>query len=246
MTTIQRDMEEQYDNISMTYISLAHLSHLSSFSHPSALMHYTNLKLSINAHLFDNVTWTYPIPELGEGGSCSLFGKLASEPFDISVPLGGKSANARRLVSVATAATHYYRENTKSADWFGVYIIIKEKEKDNPSLLKLSYFGAPSRPLFPLTKEFADISNNSNVGMTSMGRVINNVKQYVADGNPYYTCDPKVKSEACLPIFDRETSRIIGIVDSESFKEDAFAEGEYELLIGVVCALGEMLGSDNS
>ena len=239
-------MEAQSDNVSRTYISLAHLSHLSSFSYPSALMHYTNLKHSINAHLPDDVTWTYPVPELGDGGACSLFGKLASEPFDISVPLGGKSAIAERLVRVATAATNYYRENTKSADWFGVYIIIKENEEDSSSLLKLSYFGAPSRPLFPLTKEFADISNNSNVGITGIGRVINNVKQYVADGNPYYTCDPKVNSEACLPIFDRESSRIIGIVDSESFKEDAFAEGEYELLIGVVCALGKMLGSDGS
>ncbi|MDC2890843.1 hypothetical protein [Psychrosphaera algicola] len=64
----------------------------------------------------------------------------------------------------------------------------------------MAYFGEPSRAEFPLTPEFATISNNSFVGLYGEKRTINDVQKYVADGGEYYTCDPKVKSELCWPI----------------------------------------------
>ena len=71
-------------------------------------------------------------------------------------------------------------------------------------LVKLSYFGAPSRAEFPLTDEFAAISNNSTVGLSGKARIINDVPAYLTKGGEYYTCDPKVLAEACIPLFDAQ------------------------------------------
>ena len=34
------------------------------------------------------IQWQYQVPELGEGGACSLFGQLAEQPYDLSIILG--------------------------------------------------------------------------------------------------------------------------------------------------------------
>ena len=39
------------------------------------------------------IKWQYQVPELGEGGACSLFGQLADEPYDLSAILGGQTAD---------------------------------------------------------------------------------------------------------------------------------------------------------
>lgn len=182
--------------------------------------------------------WHYQVPELGEGGSCSIFGQLAPEPYDLETTLGGKTPANIRLLQQVTAVVRFYQQHS-SSQWFGVY-----QSRINPQgetvLVKLAYFGAASRAEFPLTQEFAAISNNSTVGLSGKGRIINNVESYVAAGGEYYTCDPKVQAEACLPLLGTDR-QVLGIIDSEAFEQNIFSGVELALLIAVATSLPTIL-----
>jgi putative methionine-R-sulfoxide reductase with GAF domain len=176
------------------------------------------------------VLWQYKVPELGEGGACSLFGQLADEPYDLTAILGGKTAhNQQSLQSLASIAA-FYREHS-GLDWFGIYQARPNIENE-PVLVKLAYYGAASRAEFPLNTEFAKISNNSTVGLSGKAKVINDVAAYLGNGGEYYTCDPKVQSEACLPLFD-QSGKIAGIVDAEDFNKNVFTADALALLVAV-------------
>jgi len=168
------------------------------------------------------------VPELGEGGACSLFGQLAEQPYDLTTILGGTTAANQQLLEQMTVISAFYQLQSKS-DWFGIY-----QRRMNPQgetvLVKLSYFGAPSRAEFPLTEEFAAISNNSTVGLTGKARIINDVPAYLQQGGEYYTCDPKVLAEACIPLYN-EDGDVVGIIDSEAFQKQLFVADELALLI---------------
>ncbi|MDO6719476.1 histidine kinase [Psychrosphaera sp. 1_MG-2023] len=191
-----------------------------------------------------NLITQYAVPMLGEGGSCSLFGELAAEPFDLTNVL-----NTQQLVLLkqVQAVVDWVKYKT-AVDWFGVYLT-RSDNNDQKVLTKLAYFGEPSRAEFPLTPEFATISNNSFVGLYGEKRTINDVQKYVADGGEYYTCDPKVKSELCWPILSPNslkkvndgsgcTDHIIGIIDAECFSTDSF-DADKQAVFEVVC---EVLG----
>lgn len=184
------------------------------------------------------VQWQFRVPELGEGGSCSLFGTLADAPYDLRPILGGETAANQQLLAKVTAIVQFYQANSAS-HWFGVY-----QRRVNPAgdtvLVKLAYFGAESRAEFPLTTEFAAISNNSTVGLSGQGRVINDVGAYLAQGGEYYTCDPKVQAEACLPLIGAEGA-VMGIIDSEAFTENLFHGKELALLVAVALTLPTLL-----
>lgn len=184
------------------------------------------------------VQWQFRVPELGEGGSCSLFGQLAAEPYDLAATLGGQTAENQRLLQQVSTVVAFYQANSQS-HWFGVY-----QKRRNPAgetvLVKLAYFGAESRAEFPLTAEFAAISNNSTVGLSGRGRVINDVAAYLASGGEYYTCDPKVQAEACLPLLTADGD-VLGIIDSEAFEKQIFAGDELALLCAVALELPAVL-----
>lgn len=182
--------------------------------------------------------WSYRVPELGEGGACSLFGILDETPYDLAATLGGIHTESQRLVSQASAVVQFYRQHSRS-HWFGVYQA-RTNLAGERVLVKLAYFGAESRAEFPLTAEFAQISNNSAVGLSGKGRIIHDVAAYVADGGEYYTCDPKVQAEACLPIFDAE-GQVVGILDSEAFEPNFFQGHELALLLATAGVLAEVL-----
>lgn len=201
----------------------------------------TQFQEHITAHLeqaHPALQWHYQVPELGEGGACSLFGQLAAEPYDLAATLGGKTEHNQSLLRDVTALVDFYRQHS-SSDWFGIY-----QQRQNPEgqsvLIKLAYYGAASRPEFPLTAEFAAMSNNSSVGMSGKGRIINHVGSYRSAGGEYYTCDPKVNAEACLPVLDAH-GRVLGIVDSETFLENTFTGKELALLVAVVLCLSSIL-----
>ena len=181
-----------------------------------------------NADLKLQVQWQYEVPELGEGGSCSLFGKLAAEPYDLTAILGGKTPANHALLARLTAISRYCQSHSQS-NWFGIYQKRQNSAGDSV-LVKLSYFGEPSRAEFPLTTEFAAISNNSSVGLSGKARIINDVPAYLQQGGEYYTCDPKVLAEACLPLFN-EAGQVVGIIDSEAFAKDLFSGDELALLV---------------
>jgi putative methionine-R-sulfoxide reductase with GAF domain len=185
-----------------------------------------------------NVCWQFQVPELGEGGACSLFGHLAAEPYSLVPILGGETpANALALGKLSAIASYYQKHSAQ--DWFGIY-----QARDNTDgeqvLVKLAYYGAPSRAEFPLNAAFAKMSNNSTVGLTGQGRVINSVPDYLAAGGEYYTCDPKVQAEACLPLFN-QSGKIAGIVDAEHFQQAIFTPAAMALLVAVCLVVPDYL-----
>ncbi|SNY46427.1 GAF domain-containing protein, putative methionine-R-sulfoxide reductase [Arsukibacterium tuosuense] len=184
------------------------------------------------------VHWQFQVPELGEGGACSLFGQLAAEPYSLLPILGGQTPANQLALSKLSAIAGYYREYS-GQDWFGIYQARPNVDAEQV-LVKLAYYGAPSRPEFPLNSEFAKISNNSTVGLSGRARVINSVPDYLAAGGEYYTCDPKVQAEACLPLFD-QSGKIAGIVDAEHFQQAIFTSAAMALLVAVCLVVPEYL-----
>jgi putative methionine-R-sulfoxide reductase with GAF domain len=176
------------------------------------------------------VQWQYKVPELGEGGACSLFGQLADEPYDLTAILGGQSEHNQQALQALGNIAAFYREHS-GLDWFGIYQA-RANINAEPVLVKLAYYGAPSRAEFPLNSEFAKISNNSTVGLSGIAKMINDVTAYLGSGGEYYTCDPKVQAEACLPLFD-QSGKIAGIVDAEDFNKNVFTADAMALLVAV-------------
>ena len=176
------------------------------------------------------VQWQYKVPELGEGGACSLFGQLADEAYDLTAILGGQSAHNQQALQALGNIAAFYREQS-GLDWFGIYQA-RPNTAGQPVLVKLAYYGAASRAEFPLNSDFAKISNNSTVGLTGKAKIINDVSAYLGSGGEYYTCDPKVQAEACLPLFD-QSGKIAGIVDAEDFTKNVFTAEALALLVAV-------------
>lgn len=200
----------------------------------------------------------WPIPMLSADGGCSL-GKTSPEPFHLLEELAalsaGESASAANVVEgqqfrlrrlwvlkrVCEALA-----NVTGAEWVGVYQVVPPSSRYESAggssaahnLLKLAYVGAPSRPLFPLTAEFAETSNNSAVALSGNACIIHDVRRLPRDA-PYYVCDGKVRSEACVPICDASGS-VIGLIDAESFAPEAFAPAA---LLGAVLGAASALGA---
>ncbi|CCQ12383.1 FIG00951979: hypothetical protein [Pseudoalteromonas luteoviolacea B = ATCC 29581] len=162
--------------------------------------------------------WSYRIPELGAGGACSLFGALQEAPFELTTVVVQNEASVNALNRLQTIV-EFIKKST-GVDWFGIYQARMTEE--GKQLAKLAYHGAESRPLFPLSSDFAKISNNVQVGLSGKARIIQDVEVYLTQGGEYYTCDPKVKAEVCLPLFDEKGS-VIGIIDAESFTHEFFS-----------------------
>ena len=47
-----------------------------------------------------DVRWQYQIPELGEGGACSLFGYLQDEPFKLSDYIAQDAQSTNKLAQL--------------------------------------------------------------------------------------------------------------------------------------------------
>lgn len=60
--------------------------------------------------------YTYQVPLLGEGGACSLFGKLDPTPYSLAASLGGPSASVSLLLAKLNALVETALELSK-ADW---------------------------------------------------------------------------------------------------------------------------------
>ncbi|MDX2109127.1 MAG: histidine kinase [Verrucomicrobiota bacterium] len=166
--------------------------------------------------------YSYPVPELSANGSCSLVHTLARAPYDLAQALGGRSARnteslvrLHRLINQVQAMT--------GVGWMGIYQA-RRVAAGQRALVKLAYYGAPSRAEFPLNPDFARLSNNSTVGLTGRACIIGDVSLHTCEGNPFYVCDARVQSEACLPILN-EFGETLGIIDAESFEQNTFGSG---------------------
>ncbi|SCK28473.1 GAF domain-containing protein [Vogesella sp. LIG4] len=177
--------------------------------------------------------FSYRVPKLGEGGSCSLVDELEEAPYELSPWLGGRTADAsarlRQLDALVQAALRLV-----PADWLGVYCRF---ERDGAArLVKLAYRGLPSRAEFPLDEAFAQFSNNSRVGLSGKGAVIADVGAWQQAGGAYYECDPRVQSEVCLPVLAAD-GRVLGILDAEDARAGFFDEYKQTVLAALALAL---------
>ncbi|MEJ6473392.1 GAF domain-containing protein [Pseudoalteromonas piscicida] len=184
----------------------------------------------------ESAVWSYQIPELGEGGACSLFGHLQEAPFLLTDYLEQSESNQQALGKLQTIVA--FVVECTGVDWFGIYQT--RTIENGEQLLKLAYAGAPSRPLFPITQAFAATSNNIQTVLNAKARVINDIPKYVAEGGEYYTCDPKVKAETCLPLFN-EAEQCIGIIDAEAFQESFFDDNVLALLAAACIRIPDYL-----
>lgn len=185
-----------------------------------------------------DVQWQYLVPELGEGGACSLFGQLADIPYDLAASLGGQTLSTKKALQQLSCLCRAFQERT-GMEWFGIYQA-RINASQQPVLVKLAYYGAPSRAEFPLSEAFSQYSNNSTVGLTGIARVINDIPEYLARGGDYYTCDPKVQAEACLPLFD-QSGKIVGIIDAEAFQQHVFHPVTLVLLVAICLMVPSIL-----
>ncbi len=157
--------------------------------------------------------YSYQVPMLTEDGACSIVDEMAPVPYDLGAILGGRSEQTTRRLALLERLVERAQETT-GADWIGIY-----QRRVNiagvPVLVKVSYVGRPSRAEFPLTREFAERSTNSTVGLTGRATVIDDVSKHVEAGGGFYVCDEGIQSEACLPILGEDRD-IAGIVDAEA------------------------------
>jgi L-methionine (R)-S-oxide reductase len=172
------------------------------------------------------------IPKVSPEGTCSRPDDLMPEPFDLLATMFSEKVEELPLdapvLKRLTVLQGFVAEMVRvtGADWVGIYRTV-EDHPATPSkrcLVKESYYGAPSRPFFPLTEEFASHSNNSTVGLTGNACIISDTRE-LSDDEPYYICDGKVRSELCAPIINSK-GQVIGIIDAESFKPRHFGVDE--------------------
>ena len=176
-----------------------------------------------------NGLYQYKVPKLSPDGSCSLHDELDPTPYDLGKVLGGRSVQTSFALITLDALVESIHQRTGS-DWLGVYQV--RALPRGPTLVKLAYRGAESRPEFPLTEAFARTSNNSAVGLTGKARVLQDVKAHIASGGAYYECDPKVQSEVCLPLLDAN-GKVVGILDAESAKKSHYTGERLAMLVSL-------------
>lgn len=172
---------------------------------------------------------SYRVPKLTPDGTCSADKGLEEAPYDLRDIFHVSDTRTEKRLLEKIGKLHSLLDNvhnTISADWIGIYQVATNN-KGLRVLVKLAYQGVPSRAEFPLTPEFAELSNNSTVGLTGKPVIIQSVKSHQGS---YYNCDAAVNSEACLPIFAQGTSDVVGIIDVESFAENHFTREKIDLL----------------
>lgn len=189
--------------------------------------------------------YVYKVPELKPDGCSRIDGVLDKEAYDLRATLGLNGADdlrqrpeSRQLFILDQLVERVALDT--GVNWLGFYQ--RRSVASGEALVKLVYRGAESRAEFPLTREFARLSNNSNVGMTGKAVVINDIERYLWEqGGPYYQCDSKVHSEACLPVFSAEGDRTIGIIDAEAFERDRFIPTTLNMLAATALVLENIL-----
>ena len=176
-----------------------------------------------------NSLYTYKVPKLSADGSCSLHAELDPTPYDLAKALGGRSVqNSFALLTVDALVESVHQQS--GADWLGLYQV--RALPSGATLVKLAYRGVESRPEFPLTEAFAKTSNNAAVALSGKASVLQDIRAHVAGGGAYYECDPKVQSEACLPLLD-PNGKVVGILDAESIAPSHFTPERLALLVSL-------------
>ncbi|MCA2980868.1 MAG: GAF domain-containing protein [Myxococcaceae bacterium] len=173
--------------------------------------------------------YSFPVPKLSADGTCSLVSELAPTPYDLVDALGGRGVGTTLCLMVLNALVEATWQRT-GLDWLGVYQVRVVGE--GPALVKLAARGLPSRAEFPLTDAFEARSTNVAVARSGRPRLIADVRAHASAGGAYYECDPKVQSEACLPLFGGDGA-VVGIVDAEHSAIGAFDDARLGWLVAL-------------
>ncbi|MEW5741346.1 MAG: GAF domain-containing protein [Myxococcota bacterium] len=176
-----------------------------------------------------NQLYLIQVPRLSADGSCSLHGELDPTPYDLGKVLGGRTTRTSMCLLILDELLEHVANRT-GLEWLGVY-----QARDvggGQALVKVAYSGKPSRAEFPLTDDFAKLSNNVAVALSGKARVIQDVKAHVGAGGAYYECDKDMQSEACLPLLDAKGA-VVGILDAESAQKNGFT-GERLAMLAVL------------
>ncbi|MFZ5446382.1 MAG: GAF domain-containing protein [Myxococcota bacterium] len=180
-----------------------------------------------------NALYQYRVPKLSDDGSCSLHEELDPKPYDLSEALGGRSVQTSFSLLTIDALIESAQQRL-GCEWLGAYQL--RARPGGPALVKLAYRGAESRAEFPMTDDFAARSNNVAVGRSGTARIINDVGAHLAQGGAYYECDPKVQSEACLPVLDAN-GKVVGIIDAEATQRGFFTPERLAALVALATEL---------
>ena len=127
--------------------------------------------------------YSYRVPLMTEDGVCSVVDEMAPVPYDLAAILGGRSEQTTRRLALLERLVERTQETT-GADWVGIYQC-RANFAGVPVLVKVAYVGRPSRAEFPLTREFAERSTNSTVGLTARAVVIDDVGKHVEAGGGF-------------------------------------------------------------
>lgn len=197
---------------------------------------------SNSSPLEEEQLYVYEIPIASSNESCSVPDAPVgpkTKIYNLAGVLGGRKASTPRKLAVLKELVRHATQIT-AVNWLGIYQA-RTKADGERVLVKLAYQGALSLPEFPLTPEWAARSNNSAVGLSGTARVINDVRAYVRAGGSYYTCDPKVLAEACLPLFTSGSREVIGIIDAEAWRKDFFTDDTLARLLALCVLVPEWL-----
>lgn len=168
----------------------------------------------------------YKVPIIKEEGACTGSDCMGSFNAEEYLPFLLDEDKSELLFAMDDLMEEMFA--LENVDWCGVYMSIPAREHlevYDPCLLKISYRGAISRGLFPLTEAFAEKSNNSTVALSAKPVTVDDVQDYVTSGGCYYECDMRVRSEYCHPLFAHD-GKVVGIVDVESFTPNTFSDEE--------------------
>jgi putative methionine-R-sulfoxide reductase with GAF domain len=175
--------------------------------------------------------YSFKVPKLSDDGTCSLVDELAPQPYDLADALGGRNMRNTLSLMVLSGFLEAAVEGTR-VDWLGLYQA--RPRPTGQALVKLSARGAPSRAEFPLTADFERRSTNVTVARSGSPSVIADVQVHAKAGGAYYECDPKVRSEACLPLFGSDGG-VVGVVDAEHSSPGAFDDARLGWLVALAC-----------
>ena len=96
-----------------TYLSVAQLD----LSETLVAEQLSNLEQYLAQSQLPEVRWQYQIPELGEGGACSLFGYLQDEPFKLNDYIADDATNTEKLARLQQIIDYVVQQT--QVDWFG-------------------------------------------------------------------------------------------------------------------------------
>jgi L-methionine (R)-S-oxide reductase len=141
----------------------------------------------------------------------------------------------RRISSGTVSRIHKLQQiaalirNSGSYRWVGLYDV--DRQADEVVNLVWDGPGAPEYPTFPIGKGLTGSAIQE-------GKVIN-VGDVAADPR-YLTAFGSTRSEIIVPIFNGQRDQVVGTIDVESERANAFNENTESLLIGCADAIAPL------